>query len=152
MASGPGVITSIQLNLGHGVPMKMVDTAQLKSGCGIQGDRHARPKSRRQVLLIEEETLAVLGLEPGQVRENITTRNIDLKSLPRDTRLLTDSGAELWITGPCHPCRLMDDIRDGLQEELRGRRGVLAWVKNGGTIGVGDAIQAGPATNGKGED
>lgn len=151
MASGPGVITSIQLNLGHGVPMKMVDTAQLVSGHGLEGDRHARPKSRRQVLLIEGETLDELGLEPGQVRENITTRQIDLKSLPRDTRLLTQSGAELWITGPCHPCRLMDDIRDGLQEQLRGRRGVLAWVKNGGSISSGDSIWAEAAENGKGE-
>ena len=34
----------------------------------------------------------------------------------------------------------MDDIRDGLKEELRGRRGVLAWVKAGGTVRVGDVI------------
>jgi MOSC domain-containing protein YiiM len=36
----------------------------------------------------------------------------------------------------------MDDIRDGLLEELRGRRGVLAWVKAGGRVRVGDRVEA----------
>ena len=136
-----GLITSIQLSFGHGVPMREVDAAELKPDYGIEGDRHARPKSRRQILLVEAETLEALGLEPGQVREQITTRNVDLNSLPRDSRLLLGPDVELWVTGPCHPCRLMDDIRDGLQEELRGRRGTLAWVKSGGRIRIGDALR-----------
>ena len=35
----------------------------------------------------------------------------------------------------------MDEIRDGLRAELEGRRGMLARVVEGGTIGVGDAIR-----------
>jgi len=103
------------------------------------------------VLLIEEETLEALGLQPGVVKENITTRGIDLTSLPVDTRLLLGDEVELWITGPCHPCGLMDEIRDGLQEELRGRRGVLAWVKRGGRLRSGDRIQPLVRAAGEGE-
>ncbi len=122
--------------------MQPVDPAVLQADYGLEGCRHARPKSRRQVLLIEQETLESLKLAPGAVKENITTRGIDLTSLPVDTRVFLGDEVELRITGPCHPCGYMDEIRNGLQEELRGRRGVLAWVKQGGRVRVGDAIRA----------
>lgn len=122
--------------------MQPVNPAVLVADFGLEGCRHAKPKSRRQVLLIEQETLEALELEPGMVKENITTRGIDLSSLPVDSRLFLGDEAEVWVTGPCQPCGYMDEIRDGLQEELRGRRGVLAWVKQGGRVRVGDAIRA----------
>ncbi len=122
--------------------MKPVDPAVLVADHGLEGCRHAKAKSRRQVLLIEQETLEVLRLAPGTVKENITTQGIDLTSLPVETRVFLGDEVELRITGPCHPCGYMDEIRDGLQEELRGRRGVLAWVKKGGRVRVGDPIRA----------
>ncbi len=122
--------------------MQPVDPAVLVADYGLEGCRHAKGKSRRQVLLIEQETLEALGLAPGVVKENITTRGIDLTSLPVDTCLSLGDAVELRITGPCHPCGFMDEIRGGLQEELRGRRGVLAWVKRGGRVRVGDPIRA----------
>lgn len=122
--------------------MQPVDPAMLQADYGLEGCRHARPKSRRQVLLIEQETLETLKLAPGAVKENVTTRGIDLTSLPVDTRVFLGDEVQLRITGPCHPCGYMDEIRDGLQEELRGRRGVLAWVKQGGRVWVGDTVRA----------
>ena len=142
MTSASGTITSLQICPGHGVPMQPVDPAILLADHGLEGCSHARPGSRRQVLLIEEETLESLDLEPRVVKENITTRGIDLSSLPEDTSLRLGDEVELLITGPCHPCGLMDEIRPGLQEELRGRRGILAWVKRGGMVRVGDRIEA----------
>ncbi len=152
MEGWSGVVTSLLVCPGHRHPMRPVNPAVLLDDCGLDGDRHAKPKSRRQVLLIEAEILDALGLEPGQVKENITTRGIALGSLPVNTRLLAGDSAELWITGPCAPCRRMDEIREGLQEELRGRRGVLAWVKRGGSIHLGDRIEARPPTTENGED
>ena len=35
----------------------------------------------------------------------------------------------------------MDAIRLGLKDELDGKRGMLAMVKSGGTIKVGDSIR-----------
>lgn len=121
--------------------MDPVDPATVTADMGLEGCRHAKQGSRRQMLLIEEEILDELDLRPGLIKENITTRGIDLTSLPRETRLLLGEEVELWTTGPCGPCGLMDEIRDGLQEELRGRRGTLAWVKRSGQLRVGDRIE-----------
>ncbi len=141
MGSLSGAITALQVSLGHGIAMKPVDPAVLIADSGLEGDRHAKAGSRRQVLLIEQETLDQLDLSPGIVKENISTSGIDLTSLPVDTHLALGPEVELWITGPCHPCGLMDEIRDGLRQELRGRRGVLAWVKRGGRVRIGDTIR-----------
>jgi MOSC domain-containing protein YiiM len=132
--------------------MRPVDPAVFVADLGLEGCRHAKPKSRRQVLLMEEETLAALGLEPALIKENVTTRGIDLTSLPVETRLHLGDEVELWVTGPCHPCGLMNEIRSGLEEELRGRRGVLAWVKTGGRVTVGERIEALAAVGTVGED
>lgn len=121
--------------------MEPVDPAVFVTAHGLEGDRHARAGSRRQVLLIEQETLEAMRLKPGIVKENVTTRGIDLTSLPPDARLAIGEKVELWITGPCNPCALLDEVRAGLQEEIRGRRGTLAWVKNGGPVSVGDKIR-----------
>lgn len=136
-----GVITSLQICPGHGLPMSPVDPALFVADSGLEGCQHAKPGSRRQVLLIEQENLEEFGLEPMVVKENVTTLGIDLTSLAVDTGLALGEEVVLWITGPCHPCALMDEIRDGLKEEIRGRRGVLAWVKKGGRVRVGDEIR-----------
>jgi MOSC domain-containing protein YiiM len=113
--------------------MRPVDPAVFVADLGLEGCRHAKPKSRRQVLLMEEETLAALGLEPALMKENVTTRGIDLTSLPVDTRIHLGDEVELWVTGPCHPCGLMDDIR-------------------GGRVRVGDRIEATPPEEFAGDD
>lgn len=149
MESLLGVVTSLQVCAGHGLPMQPVDPAVFLPDLGLEGCRHAVAGSRRQVLLIEQETLEELGLERGIVKENVTTRDIRLTGLPVNTRLHLGDDVELWITGPCLPCALLDEIRPGLQDQIRGRRGVLAWVKRGGTVRVGDRIEARPLEDGE---
>lgn len=136
-----GRVVSLQVCPSRGTPMRPVSPALLVRDRGIEGDSHGRPGSRRQVLLIEAETLDLLGVQPGDVKENVTTRGIDLISLPRDTRLRLGGEAILRVTAPCAPCALMDEVRPGLREELRGRRGVLAWVERGGEVFVGDPVR-----------
>ena len=46
----------------------------------------------------------------------------------------------LEITGGCDPCQFIDDIRDGMRAEMEGKRGMLAYVTDGGTIKKGDPI------------
>ena len=150
MGNLSGVVTSLQLCPGHGLAMEPVDPAVFVPDLGLEGCRHGVAGSRRQVLLIEEETLEDVGLEPGVVKENVTTRDIGLTALPVNTRLHLGREVELWVTGPCQPCGLLDEIRAGLQDELRGRRGVLAWVKRGGTVRVGDRIKACLLNDGEG--
>src|SRR2546426_6215247 len=94
----------------------------------------------RSVLLMEAETLEELGLRPGVVKENITTRGLALRGLKVGQRLRVGE-AMLEVACPCEPCRLMDEIRRGLQDELRGRRGMLCRVVQGGRIRRGDGIE-----------
>ncbi len=114
--------------------------ASALAGEGLEGDRHAKAGSARQVLLMDRETLSELDLGPGAVRENITVEGAHLQGLASGSRISLGSEVVLELSGPCVPCRRMEEIRPGLQETLEGRRGVLATVARGGTITVGDPV------------
>ena len=143
-ASSAGRIIALHLNVGHREPMRPVEGAEFVAGEGIQGDRHATTRLERQgyqVLLIEGETLESLDLTPGVVKENVTTRGIDLMSLSSGQRLALGEQVVLEISKACAPCSRMEEIRPGLQERLDGGRGMLAGVVQGGVVNVGDAVQ-----------
>ena len=140
-----GSVVSIQICVGHREPMKSVESADLVAGYGIEGDRHATskgPRTRRQVLLMDVETLGSFGLEGGQTRENVTTKGIDLHALPAGARVALGDEAVVEITGFCDPCGRMDELRDGLREAMVDRRGMLATVVAGGGVRVGDGARA----------
>ena len=140
-----GSIVSIQLCMGHRDPRKSVESAYMRTGYGIEGDRHAvseGARTKRQVLLIDQETLDKFELTPGEVRENITTSGIDLHSLSEGQRLALGDEAVVEITGHCAPCARMDEIREGYRVALEGQRGMLASVVRGGQIAVGHAVEA----------
>ena len=120
-------------------PMMPMESARAVENLGLEGDRHAKADSQRQVLLMEAETLEKLDLGMGDVKENITTRGIALMSLPLGTRLRVGE-AVLEITGECHPCSRMEDLRPGLLQEIGGQRGMLARVAQSGVIKMGDVI------------
>lgn len=135
-----GTIVALHIAPGKGVPMQSRQSVMAITDLGLEGDWHTRKESKRQVLLMDEETLTQFGLQPGRVRENITTRGIDLKLLERGTRLRLGE-AILEITLPCTPCEFIDDIRPGLREKMVGQRGMLARVVQGGEIKIGDAVE-----------
>ena len=129
---------------GHFEPMVPMPNANVITGFGIEGDRHATEtpaRKHRQVLLIDVETLAVFDLVPGQVRENVTTSGLDIHALKRGQRLALGDEVVLEITGFCEPCPFIDGIRDGLREQMADRRGMLTHVVQGGTLRKGDAIR-----------
>jgi MOSC domain-containing protein YiiM len=124
--------------------MKSVDTAGMKAGYGIEGDRHSVSegvRTARQVLLMDEETLGKFGLNSGEVRENITTSGINLHSIEEGQQVSLGDSAVVEITGFCTPCARMDEIRDGLRVELEEQRGMLATVLQSGPISVGDPVK-----------
>ncbi len=137
--SNSAIVVALHICPGHRKPMIPVQALETIAEKGIQGDMHALEHSTRHVLLIEQETLLALNLQAGMVKENITTAGIALMSLKRgqDVRL---GGALLRITNECMPCTRLEEIRPGLQELIRGKRGMLARVVHGGMIRVGDAI------------
>jgi len=121
-------------------PMKAVEQAIAVTDKGLEGCLHGRPGSKRQVLLVDTETLGDFGLPPGMIRENITTAGLNLADLQAGQRLCVGE-AVLEVTIPCEPCERMDEIRMGLQEALANRRGILCRVIEGGRICRGDAIE-----------
>ena len=137
-------IVSVQLCVGHREPMRAVESANVIARFGIEGDRHGTSEGvrmARQVLLIDEETLKSFGLSHGEVRENITTSGIDLHLLETGQKVALGDEVVLRITGHCEPCTRKDEIRPGLRLEIDKKRGMLAYVVEGGAIKVGDAIR-----------
>lgn len=126
--------------LAHGEPMREFEEVWAVENKGFRDCIHGRPGSTRQVLLMDQETLEEFGVAPGVARENITTRGIALGKLPLGQRLRVGE-VLLEVTKPCTPCHLMDEIREGLQEAIRGRRGVLCRVVEGGRIHCGDHLE-----------
>jgi MOSC domain-containing protein YiiM len=116
-----------------------IEAGSIVTDLGFDGDRKARPGSKRQVLIMPLEILEELGLEAGAFKENITTRGLDVMSLTRGQRLRVGE-ALLEATVPCTPCDFIDSIRPGLQEESRGQRGMLFRVLEGGQVRVGDPV------------
>ena len=142
MAETRGTIASLQICPAHREPMRMLESVQAIQDRGLEGDRHTQTGGggSRQVLLMDEETLAALSLRAGVVKENITTRGIALKTLTPGTRLRVGD-AILELTKSCTPCSRMDEIQEGLRSALEGQRGMLARVVQGGTMRVGDVIR-----------
>ncbi len=129
-----------------GEPMLGVDAVDVVADHGFKGDRKGRPGSKRQVLLMDIETISEYDLVPGDLEENITTQGLNVKDLKRGQHVkIGDAVLEITIERPT--CHKFDVLRPGLGEELSGRRGKMTRVISGGTIQVGDTITV---TNGDG--
>jgi MOSC domain-containing protein YiiM len=124
----------------HRFPMKEVEEAEAIENKGLRGCIHGRAGSKRQVLLLDIETLDKFGLPPGATKENVVVRGMDFSKLQIGQELRAGD-AVLRITIPCDPCPRMDEIRMGLQDELRGQRGWLCRVIVPGKIRKGGSIE-----------
>ncbi len=122
------------------LPMEELAEVQAVTDAGFEGCAHARPASKRQVLLVDRETLEAMDLRPGIIRENITTDGLNVNSLLIG-QLLRIGRARLEVSAVCTPCDQMEAIRPGLRKELWRRRGMLCRVLEGGVIRRGDPIE-----------
>jgi len=134
-----GQIHNLFIKPAHGRPMQSAQVVQADAGRGLSGDA-SYGRGKRQVLIIERETLRRFELEPGQVRENMVIDGLTLAGLPAGTQIQA-GGALLEITGDCTPCTFLDDIRGGLRSAMDGQRGTLCRVTGDGAIRVGDPIR-----------
>lgn len=135
-----GKVVSLQLCVKHKQPMHKVSRVRAIENRGLEGDRHAMPDSSRQVLLLPQETCLEYDFAIGAIRENITTRGLDLMSMRQGTRLQIGE-ALLETTKECEPCSMVEDVRAGLRQALDHKRGMLARVLRGGEIKIGDPIR-----------
>ncbi len=119
--------------------MEELQEARTVEDVGLEGCAHARPQGKRQVLLMDRETLYVFELAPGIVRENVTTEGIDVNGLAVGQRLQIGE-VELQVSAVCDPCEQIEALRQGLQAAMQGRRGMLCKVVRGGLLRRGDEI------------
>ena len=120
-----------------------VDAVELKENHGIVGDAHAGDW-HRQVSLLATESIAKmramgLDVDSGDFAENITTRGLDLVSLPIGTRLAVgDAVIEVTQIGKeCHNrCAIFYQAGDCVMP----KEGIFARVIKGGTVSAGALI------------
>lgn len=163
-----GVVTFVGLSETHAFSKDGRQSIVLLDGLGVAGDAHCgatvKHRSRvakdpaqpnlRQVHLIHGELhdeLAAQGfpVAPGDMGENITTRELALLELPVGTRLQLGARAVVELTGLRNPCAQLDAFQPGLMRAVLGRdaagrlvrkAGVMGVVIQGGEVRPGDAI------------
>ncbi|PYT56743.1 MAG: MOSC domain-containing protein [Acidobacteria bacterium] len=122
------------------LPMEELREARVVADFGLERCAHAQPEGKRQVLLVDRETLEAMEHRPGILWENITTDGLNVNSLEIG-QVLRIGEVRLEVSAVCTPCDQMERIRRGLRRELWGRRGMLCRVLDGGIIRVGDPIE-----------
>lgn len=164
-----GIVTAVSLSKGHHFSKPNAISIRLLKGLGVAGDAHmgetVKHRSRvakdptqpnlRQVHLIHEELFDELRpknftVRPGDMGENVTTRGIDLLSLPAGTRLHLGDSAVVEITGLRNPCIQIDRFQQGLMAatldkdangNLIRKAGVMSVVLAEGDVRAGDTIR-----------
>ncbi|CDO59971.1 MOSC domain protein [Candidatus Phaeomarinobacter ectocarpi] len=85
----------------------------------------------------------------GDLGENITTRGIDILSLPTGTTLKIGASTLVSLTGLRNPCQQIEAFRPGLLKRvaykdadghLIRKAGVMGVVMLGGSVRPGDSI------------
>jgi len=118
----------------------------LREDYGLIGDAHADCCTHRQVSLLAIESISKikeLGFDvgPGGFAENLTTKEIDLVSLPVGTQLSIGKEAILEVTQIGKECHSKCAIRRQIGKCIMPREGVFAKVIRGGFVGAGDEIK-----------
>ena len=130
-------IVSINISAKKGEPKRPVRRVSMREDHGLEGDAHAGGW-HRQVSLLAVEDIELMreklpSLEPGDFAENITTRGIDLASLPVCTKL-SIGAVELEVTQIGKACHKGCVILEQTGECIMPTRGIFARVLKGGEI------------------
>lgn len=150
-----GVVIAVSRSATHTFTKPNQESIQLLTGLGIKGDAHmgetVKHRSRvavdpsqpnlRQVHLIHAELhdeLRAAGfvVSAGQMGENITTRSVDLLSLPTGTRLHLGDTAVVELTGLRNPCAQLNRFQSGLMAAVLGRDEHGKLIRKAGVMGI----------------
>jgi len=117
----------------------------IKEEYGVVGDAHADCTTHRQVSLLAIESIDKMrskgfDLNPGDFAENITTKGINLASLPIGTLFNVGQEVILEMTQIGKECHAACAIRQQVGDCIMPREGVFAKVIRGGRVRPGDTI------------
>ena len=143
------------------------ESIRLIENWGVEGDSHAGTTDQhlyhikrfgqhpnlRQVHLIQAELFDEVNAKghtvcPGDLGENISTRNLYLLRLPAGTRLRFGPDAVVELTGLRNPCVQIENFQPGLlghcvekgPDGIVRKAGVMGIVLKGGIVRSGDLI------------
>jgi len=147
-------IVGVQLNNKHVFSKTPQEFIRLIEDFGVEGDAHAGATDQhrfhvkrfglqpnlRQVHLIQAELFDALlkmghQLCPGELGENISTRNLDLMKLPTGTRLHLGADAVIELTGLRNPCVQIEQFQPGLLRHLVAKT-PAGLIRKAGVMGV----------------
>lgn len=166
-------VTAVSANPTHSFSKYTQACITLIAGLGVQGDAHLGKTTQHRYLVKKDPARANLTqvhllhaelhdelaselngtafrLAPGQMGENILTRNLDLMGLPTGALLHLGPSAIVQLTGLREPCAQLNKLRPGLMKavfkrspdgELVRNAGVMAIVLRGGEVYPGDPIR-----------
>ncbi len=146
-----GIVIGLQILTKHGAAPRRVGEARAIVGRGLDGDLHGKTRvsgSKRQVLIADASILRAFGLQPGDLREQITVDFPPLDLLAAGTQLRIGQ-VTFELAGPCEPCTHIGTLLDvadsvAFQQALQSRRGQLARVvavDGDGLIRAGDVLE-----------
>ena len=137
-------VVAVNISEEKGVQKVEAPAAELKENHGIVGDAHAGDWHRQVSLLAEEsiDKMRKLGLEldPGAFAENITTRGVDLVSLPVGTNFELGS-ALLEVTQIGKECHQHCAIYHQAGDCVMPKEGIFAKVLRGGAVQAGSCFK-----------
>jgi MOSC domain-containing protein YiiM len=137
-------VVGLHLHERHGEHPRAVDEVVGRIGGGIEGDSHAH-RTKRAVVIVDRSAEEALGLQPGDLREQITVEGLPgVTTLAPGTELRVGA-ITLRVNGQCAPCTHIgemlgaDDV-EAFQASLAGRRGAECTViAADGPVRIGDA-------------
>ncbi|HID88168.1 MAG TPA: MOSC domain-containing protein [Anaerolineales bacterium] len=139
-----GEVVAVCVSKRKGTVKKNVGRARLRVDWGIEGDAHAGDWHRQVSLLawesIEKMRAQGLNVREGSFAENITTRGLELHTLPVGSRMRLGSAlVEVTQIGKlCHTkCAIFKMVGDCVMP----REGIFVRVLEGGEVAVGDAVE-----------
>jgi len=166
--SATPTVLGVFANSAHTFTKQAHASITLLEGLGVAGDAHcgvtvqhvydakkdpSRPNLRQvhlmQAELFDEVNAKGFCVRPGDLGENITTRNLDLLGLPAGTLLQIGEKAVVRVTGLRTPCIQIERFQKGLVEAVFERTpgrpiirktGVMSVVVVGGVVHPNDPI------------
>ncbi len=143
-----GKVEWIGLRPARDEAMIATGTVQAIAGAGLVGDRYKGGSGKRGITLIQAEHLPAIAalaqrpdLTPALLRRNVVVSGIPLIALKQ--RRFRIGTAVFVGTEECDPCSRMEDaLGPGGYNAMRGHGGLCARIVEGGTFGLGDALEA----------
>ena len=143
-----GTVEWIGVRPARDTAMVAVESAQASTGGGLTGDRYKGGNGKRGITLIQAEHLPAIAalaqrpdLTPALLRRNVVVSGIPLVALKQ--RRFRIGTAVFEGTEECDPCSRMEDaLGPGGYNAMRGHGGLCARIVEGGTFGLGDALEA----------